>query len=51
MTVYKMIMKDSIEERIMTMQNTKKNLSDEILSGEMKQISQMNKEELLELLK
>ncbi len=50
-TVYKMIMKDSIEERIMTMQNTKKNLSDEILSGEMKQISQMNKEELLDLLK
>ena len=49
-TVYKMIMKDSIEEKILQMQETKKNLADEILSGENGTIGSMSREELLELL-
>lgn len=49
-TVYKMIVKDSIEERILMMQETKKNLADEILSGENGSIGNLSKEELLELL-
>lgn len=49
-TVYKMIVKDSIEDRILQMQDTKQNLADEILSGENGQISSMTKEELISLL-
>lgn len=49
-TVYKMIVKNSIEEKILLMQETKKNLADEILSGETSQLSSMSKEELLALL-
>ncbi len=48
--VYKLIAKDSIEEKIVQMQETKKNLADEILSGEMGGLSGLNKEELLELI-
>lgn len=49
-TVYKMIVKNSIEEKILMMQETKKNLADEILRGENGQISTMSKDELLDLL-
>ncbi len=48
--VYKLIVKDSIEEKIVQMQETKKNLADEILSGEMGGLSALNKEELLQLI-
>ena len=49
-TVYKLIMKDSIEEKIMHLQDAKKNLADEILSGENGGLAQMSKEDLLALL-
>lgn len=49
-TVYKLIVKNSIEEKIVNMQETKKNLADEILSGENGNIVNMSKEELVELL-
>lgn len=48
--VYKLIVKNSIEEKIMHMQETKKNLADEILNGENGGIVNMSKQELLELL-
>ncbi len=50
-TVYKLIAKDSIEEKIVRMQEMKKNLADEILNGETGGLAQMSREELLELLK
>lgn len=49
-TVYKLIVKNSIEERILQMQEMKKNLADEILSGENGSLGSLSKEELLELL-
>lgn len=49
-SVYKLIMKDSIEEKILRMQETKKNLAEEILSGENGGIVNMSREDLLELL-
>lgn len=49
-TVYKLIVKNSIEEKIVHMQETKKNLADEILNGENGNIVNMSKEELVELL-
>lgn len=49
-SVYRLIVKDSIEEKIMKMQETKANLADEILSGEMGGLSSLTREELMELL-
>jgi len=49
-TVYKLIVKDTIEEKIVKMQESKKDLADAILSGENGSITQMSKEELMELL-
>lgn len=49
-SVYKLIVKDTIEEKIVKMQENKKELADTILSGETGGITQMSKEELLELL-
>ena len=49
-SVYKLIMKDSIEEKILRMQEEKKNLAEEILSGENGGIVNMSREDLLELL-
>lgn len=49
-SVYKLIAKGTIEEKIVKMQETKKDLADSILSGEMGNIMQMSKEELMELL-
>lgn len=49
-TVYKLIAKGTIEEKIVKLQETKKNLADEILSGEHGGLAQLSKEELLELL-
>ena len=50
-TVYKLIAKNSIEEKILEMQEAKKHLVDEILSGEMGGLSALTKDELMELLK
>ncbi len=49
-TVYKMIMKNTIEEKIIKLQEEKKNLADEILSGEMGGLAQMSRDDLLALL-
>ncbi|MCI8993720.1 MAG: DEAD/DEAH box helicase family protein [Eubacterium sp.] len=49
-SVYKLIAKGTIEEKILHMQEKKKDLADEILSGETGGIVNMSKEDLLELL-
>lgn len=49
-SVYKLIVKDTIEEKIVKMQESKRDLADAILSGENGTISQMSKEEIMELL-
>ncbi len=48
--VYKLIGKDTIEERILKLQQDKQDLADEILSGEGRSISAMSREELMALL-
>ena len=50
-TVYKMIMKDTIEEKILDLQEAKKDLADAILEGEGKSLFALSSEELLGLLK
>ena len=49
-TVYKLIVKGTIEEKIVKMQQDKADLAHEILSGENGNIVNMTKEDLLELL-
>lgn len=49
-SVYKLIVKDSIEEKIVKMQESKRDLADTILSGESGGIAQMSKEDIMELL-
>ena len=47
---HKLIAKDTIEEKIVKMQETKKNLADAVLNGENGDIARLSREELLELL-
>lgn len=49
-TVYKLIIKGSIEEKIVKLQETKKGLAEEVLSGENGTLTGMTREDLLELL-
>lgn len=49
-TVYKLIIKGTIEEKIVKLQESKKDLADGILSGEMGGIGSLLREDLLELL-
>ena len=49
-SVYKLIAKDSIEEKILKMQEAKRALADEILSGNTGGLMHMSRAELLELL-
>ncbi len=49
-TVYKLILKDTIEERIVALQETKANLEKEILSGEEIADSTLTKEQLMQIL-
>lgn len=49
-SVYKLIVKNSIEEKILRMQETKQNLADEILSGETGGLASLTREELLQLI-
>lgn len=49
-TVYKLIIKDTIEEKIIEMQQTKQKLAEDILGGEAVGSAQISREELLELL-
>ncbi len=49
-TVYRIIAKDTIEEKILELQEAKKDLSDAILSGESTSLAQLSSDELMELL-
>lgn len=49
-SVFKLIAKDTIEEKIVKMQEEKKSLADAIISGETGGIGQMSKEDLMRLL-
>ena len=49
-TVYKLVLKDTIEERIVELQEMKKDLAEAILAGESESITQLSNEELLALL-
>ncbi|MBR1628048.1 MAG: SWF/SNF helicase family protein, partial [Lachnospiraceae bacterium] len=49
-TVYRLIVKDTIEERILELQKAKKDLADAILAGEQKSLMSLSNEELMELL-
>ena len=49
-TVYKMIMKNSVEEKILDLQNAKKDLADAILEGDSTSLASLSAEELMELL-
>lgn len=49
--VYRMIMRDSIEEKILKMQERKANLADNFVEGNDGSLSKMSKEEILDLFK
>ena len=49
-TVFKLLAKDSIEERIAQLQEKKPNLAEEIIGGEQLSFSELSREELLELI-
>lgn len=49
-TVFKLIVKDTIEEKILDLQESKKKLADDILGGEGISSSALNREDLMDLL-
>ena len=49
-TVYRLIMKDTIEEKIMNLQNVKQDLANAIIEGDHTSLTQMTPEELMALL-
>ena len=49
-TVYKLIARQTIEEKIQKLQEKKKDLADQVISGEGGNLGSMSKEELMELL-
>lgn len=49
-TVYKLIAKGTIEEKIQKLQDTKKNLADQIIGSKTVQLGSLGKDEMLELL-
>ena len=49
-TVYKLITKDTVEEKILLIQRNKKELADSIITGENVDITKLSKEELIEIL-
>ena len=51
MNVYKLVMKDTVEENILKLQDKKKELADQILDGESLNGSSLTREDLMELLK
>ena len=50
-TVYKLVMKDSIEEKILDLQNKKKNLADSFVEGNEGGITSMSTDDIIELFK
>ena len=49
-TVYKLIARNTIEEKIQKLQETKQDLAEQIISGDMGQLGSMSREDILELL-
>ena len=49
-TVYKLIAKGTIEEKIQKLQETKKNLADQVIGGETGQLGGLSREDILDLL-
>lgn len=49
-SVYKLIMKHSIEEKILKLQESKQDLADQIISGDVGSMTNLTQEELMELL-
>ena len=49
-TVYKLIAKNSIEEKIQKLQETKQDLADQVIGGETGQLAGMTREDFLALL-
>ena len=49
-TVYRIIVKDTIEERILALQEAKRDLAEAVLSGEGASLASLSQEELLQLL-
>ena len=49
-SVFKLIAKDTIEEKILELQSSKKDLADSIISEEHTSITSLSREELLDLL-
>lgn len=49
-TVYKLIAKGTVEEKIKQLQETKRDLAEQVISGNMSGETKMSREELLELL-
>ena len=49
-TVYKLIAKDTVEERIVALQDSKRDLAEGILSGDSVSLKDMSREDLMELL-
>ncbi len=49
-TVYKLIAKNTIEEKIQELQETKRNLAEQVIGGESAQLGSMSREEILKLL-
>ncbi len=49
-SVFKLIMKDTVEENILNLQEQKRDLADQIISGEQVSIGSLSKEELLKIL-
>ena len=49
-TVYKLIARNTIEEKIQKLQETKRNLAEQIIGGDSVQIGNMSKEDMMELL-
>ncbi len=49
-TVYRIIVKDTIEERILALQEAKRDLAEAVLSGEGTSLASLSQEELLQLL-
>jgi len=49
-TVYKLIARHSVEEKILKLQETKRDLAEQVMNGELGHLGSMSKEELLDLL-
>lgn len=49
-TVFKLIMKDTIEENIMKLQESKRHLAEQVITGEIVSLNSLTREELMEML-